>query len=534
MTFVPAAVGDDGSTYVPDVAYALAARNAKGVSKLEGQTTLVATEVDVAGALSAGGSPGWDSRSGAGRNLVVSADEDAKAYAMQTVFEKANGRGVVPEVAFTIDGASHQAVGIVPDERFWTKVNRDGPLIVETPCWEWTAQSVDGYGRIWVDGNMRMATHVAWYLETGEWPADLDLQALHRCDNPPCVRFSHLFLGTNVDNVNDARSKNRIPQGTHRPGVKLTEEQVLEIFHSSAPQRTLVEQFGVSVGTVAAIKTGQKWSHLTRSVVGVLGERHSHALTGEQGFDASEDGTGRGTPIVTIEVEGVHGDIAHTLGCGAHGQPGEDGTGRGTPVVAIRTSDTKANGVGIQEEAAYTLQRGNGQAVAFGELDTPREDGTPPPLRTAAVEDEHPDAKAFVTSQQMNGFYADRDVSYTIPAQPPSDGSNLQYGVQYEEPSPVDTVVGPLSANGGTEHKHGYGMGQQDYEITDTVVRRLTPVECMRLQGFPDDWTCLCDQVPCKCADGPQYKAAGNAVTVSVIQYLGGRIVAFEREAGRL
>jgi len=49
------------------------------------------------------------------------------------------------------------------------------------------------------------------------------------------------------------------------------------------------------------------------------------------------------------------------------------------------------------------------------------------------------------------------------------------------------------------------------------VVRRLTPVECERLQGFPDDWTA--DQ-----ADSNRYKQRGNAVTVNVIQWIGQRL----------
>ena len=53
-------------------------------------------------------------------------------------------------------------------------------------------------------------------------------------------------------------------------------------------------------------------------------------------------------------------------------------------------------------------------------------------------------------------------------------------------------------------------------------MRRLTPTECERLQGFPDGWTLVDDRT----ADGPRYKALGNAVTVPVIEYLGRRILA--------
>lgn len=62
-------------------------------------------------------------------------------------------------------------------------------------------------------------------------------------------------------------------------------------------------------------------------------------------------------------------------------------------------------------------------------------------------------------------------------------------------------------------------------------VRRLTPLECERLQGFPDGWTCLCgadgDMFACKCPDGPRYRALGNAVTVNVPAWWGPRMVKF-------
>jgi len=60
-------------------------------------------------------------------------------------------------------------------------------------------------------------------------------------------------------------------------------------------------------------------------------------------------------------------------------------------------------------------------------------------------------------------------------------------------------------------------------------VRRLTPTECERLQAFPDGWTCLCGAQPystasCRCPDGPRYRAMGNAVTVSVVEWIGRRL----------
>jgi DNA (cytosine-5)-methyltransferase 1 len=53
--------------------------------------------------------------------------------------------------------------------------------------------------------------------------------------------------------------------------------------------------------------------------------------------------------------------------------------------------------------------------------------------------------------------------------------------------------------------------------ITDTKVRRLTPIECERLQGFPDNWTA-------SQSDSNRYKQMGNAVTVNVIEWIGKRL----------
>ena len=58
------------------------------------------------------------------------------------------------------------------------------------------------------------------------------------------------------------------------------------------------------------------------------------------------------------------------------------------------------------------------------------------------------------------------------------------------------------------------------------IVRRLTPRECERLQGFPDDWT----RIPYKgkpaerCPDGARYKACGNSMAVPVMRWIGERI----------
>jgi DNA (cytosine-5)-methyltransferase 1 len=67
---------------------------------------------------------------------------------------------------------------------------------------------------------------------------------------------------------------------------------------------------------------------------------------------------------------------------------------------------------------------------------------------------------------------------------------------------------------------------------TTMQVRRLTPVECERLQGFPDGYTAIPwrGRPAGDCPDGPRYRALGNSMAVPVMRYLGERIVAVESE----
>ena len=72
--------------------------------------------------------------------------------------------------------------------------------------------------------------------------------------------------------------------------------------------------------------------------------------------------------------------------------------------------------------------------------------------------------------------------------------------------------------------------GDQHGVLTPMAVRRLTPMECERLQGFPDNWS----QIPWKgkpadqCPDGPRYKCAGNSMAVPVMRWIGEQIARVE------
>ena len=90
-------------------------------------------------------------------------------------------------------------------DRFWSKVDKHGPRAGRIGrCWLWTgSRNADGYGLFGLLGKTTRAHRIAW----GDVPDGLHV--LHRCDNPPCVRRSHLFLGTDRDNQRDKAAKGR-------------------------------------------------------------------------------------------------------------------------------------------------------------------------------------------------------------------------------------------------------------------------------------------------------------------------------------
>jgi DNA-binding NarL/FixJ family response regulator len=90
---------------------------------------------------------------------------------------------------------------------------------------------------------------------------------LHHCDNPSCVRFTHLFLGTPADNSTDMIQKNRTngPKGERSAQSKLTNKDVTEIRRlrrEGMSCRSIALRFPVKRKAVEAIVAGRTWSHL--------------------------------------------------------------------------------------------------------------------------------------------------------------------------------------------------------------------------------------------------------------------------------
>ena len=76
-------------------------------------------------------------------------------------------------------------------------------------CWLWQGKGrVKAYGKLTLNKTTWLAHRAAYFLFTGSIPKGVFV--LHRCDRPLCINPKHLFLGTQRDNMNDARTKGRI------------------------------------------------------------------------------------------------------------------------------------------------------------------------------------------------------------------------------------------------------------------------------------------------------------------------------------
>lgn len=220
------------------------------------------------------------------------------------------------------------------------------------------------------------------------------------------------------------------------------------------------------------------------------GKQHAIAHTLPAEHDGSEDGTGRGIPLVAgclqeRDSKGSDSDTkpGHLIPVVYENHPADSritesgdtaptvtsryGTGGGNvPLVgpkatAIRTANTNANanGHGVAEDVAHTLDQAQGQAIV----------------------------SSFKTGQ-----------------------SSRSRGIGYEEERSPS-----LEGGGGGNNKPAVHVGMQ--------VRRLTPTECERLQGFPDGYTAVKFKGK-PAADGPRYKALGNSMAVPVMSWIGRRI----------
>jgi DNA (cytosine-5)-methyltransferase 1 len=207
-------------------------------------------------------------------------------------------------------------------------------------------------------------------------------------------------------------------------------------------------------------------------------------------------GIGKDSDVMyTLQSGQVHG-VAHALRSeGADAS--EDGTDRGTPLVPVILRDERGRcNDGRTSDKAFPLHAAKGQSeqqiVAFSSKDHGADAGQiSPTLRAQNFKDSHINGGGQVAI----AFQQDATDKFSVDVTPTMRGKS----------------------NGGTR---AYGVAG------GFGVRRLTPRECERLQGFPDDWT-LYDAAGKEISDSARYRMLGNAVAVPVAKWVGKRLVEF-------
>lgn len=175
----------------------------------------------------------------------------------------AHARGLCKSLHYTRwcrdkqNAESKQAYKLTAQENFLRY-----PLRVEGECYVWTeARDKKGYGRVGGYQEGTQFTHrMAMSVHLGR-PLDEDEYVLHTCDNPPCNRIEHLYIGTQQKNIIDATIRDRVAFGERHWNRKLTEGEVREIraLEGTMTQKAIAEKFGIHSNSVRDIQKRRTW-----------------------------------------------------------------------------------------------------------------------------------------------------------------------------------------------------------------------------------------------------------------------------------
>jgi hypothetical protein len=224
--------------------------------------------------------------------------EVAKLYAAgATIPELAKtfhaNAGRISEVIRAQGGTIRKKAGarsVPAEERFWSHVNKRGPLLNEAlgRCWVWTGALARGYGQFFPSSRRCVGAHAFSYaLAYG--PVLEGRVVAHKCDNPPCVRPSHFIRDcTPKQNSQDAVAKGRIAaharHGMYRHDIAT--EDVIRLYQSGLSTRQVAKELGTSqLLVVQRLKRAGVKAHPQGRKVSVS---ESHAKTFDSQTIASE------------------------------------------------------------------------------------------------------------------------------------------------------------------------------------------------------------------------------------------------------
>lgn len=151
-------------------------------------------------------------------------------------------------------------------DALWQRVDKSGD------CWIWTgSRHVFGYGTIRSFDQNVLCHRLAWESTYGPIPEGMAV--CHKCDNPPCCRPEHLFLGTLADNNRDRAAKGRGAKAHRHPSpgmangnAVLTDAAIRDIRSTYAKggisQQAIAEQYGVSQPLISRIVLKKGWRHI--------------------------------------------------------------------------------------------------------------------------------------------------------------------------------------------------------------------------------------------------------------------------------
>lgn len=191
--------------------------------------------------------------------------EPQSAVFLQEVIESCNGCGVALSDSDSESYWESLAAGNRIVARFWSKVNTRGPIQPHVSglgrCWEWTANVIKGHGQFVAPRENGRQPHIyahrfAFGLATGI-VLPPDIKACHKCDHGICVRPSHLFPGTQADNLADARAKGRLIDGAHL--IKVSDEAIADIRRRYIPRvngKALAAEYGIALTSMLRFVNG--------------------------------------------------------------------------------------------------------------------------------------------------------------------------------------------------------------------------------------------------------------------------------------